>query len=142
MYGIKELEEKWDDNTFVIDNEKEEILRKLNESQHYDHAKLLALQFEACMNQEYNRNDKTRIDPQYKEKFRVIIANLKDESNHELRYKFLTGLITPSQLTKITEIELLNSEKRQERLEREKQYIKEHTLQETKEIIAKSHKVF
>lgn len=101
MYGVFEMQETLENKIEISDDEKK--ILGLNETQIFDFVKKITIEIEATIYMEHNKNSKFRILPEYVNRFRVILANLKDDSNYELRSKILMGQITPQILSKIDE---------------------------------------
>ena len=87
----------------ILVSELERKLSFLSDREQYELSRKLAIETEACIYINNNRNIKTKMDIDYKSKFRVILANLRDEKNTELRFKVLTNQITPQALSQFNE---------------------------------------
>ena len=84
----------------------------------------------------YNRD----VGPKYKNKYRTLVFNLKDEKNHGLFRKVVSGKISPRSLVAMTPEELANKELqqwRQAELKQDIEKIKQHEL----DLIARGGKV-
>lgn len=100
MYGIFELQEefeKYPDNLslqekkFIFANEIQDIVKRL------------VIEIETVIFCKLNLNNQFKLMPEYVNKIRVIVANLKDENNLELRRKILTGILTAELLVEVDE---------------------------------------
>jgi len=102
MYGFLEMQENQEKGVIEIPEEEKKILL-FTETQTYDYVKKISIEIEATIYMEHNKNNKFKIMPDYVNRFRVILGNLKDDSNYELRSKILTGQLTPQQISKLDE---------------------------------------
>lgn len=104
MYGFFEMQENFESQTDMSElSEEEKKILSLSETQIFDFVKKITIEIEATIYLEHNKNNRFKILPEYVNRFRVILANLKDDSNYELRSKILMGQITPQILSKIDE---------------------------------------
>lgn len=101
MYGFYEMQQN-NENKFDMSEEEKRILG-FNETQIFDFVKKIAIEIEATIYMEHNKNNRFKIMKEYLNRFRVILANLKDDSNYELRSKIIIGQMTPQILSKIEE---------------------------------------
>ncbi len=107
MYGFFEMQENFETKSNEISEEEKKILG-FSESQIFDYVKKITIEIEATIFMEHNKNNRFKIMTEYVNRFRVILANLKDDSNFELRSKILTGQMTPPILSKIDEKVIIN----------------------------------
>ncbi|KAG4305464.1 hypothetical protein PORY_001020 [Pneumocystis oryctolagi] len=72
----------------------------------------LALTIEYSMFKNFSIEEKGRyiLTPKYKERFRTLHFNLKDDKNPQLRARVVSGKITPQDLVHMTSEEMANSE--------------------------------
>ncbi|KTW26652.1 hypothetical protein T552_02661 [Pneumocystis carinii B80] len=71
-----------------------------------------ALMIEYSMFKDFSIEEKGKyiLTPKYKERFRTLHFNLKDDKNPQLRARVLSGQITPNDLVHMTSEEMANSE--------------------------------
>ena len=96
------MQENFETKSEEFTEEAKKILG-FTESQIFDYVKKITIEIEATIFMEHNKNNRFKIMTEYVTRFRVILANLKDDSNFELRLKILTGQMTPPILSKIDE---------------------------------------
>ena len=101
MYGFFEMQETCEGKSEITEEEKKII--NFNETQTFDYIKKISIEIEATIFMEHNKNNKFKILPEYVNRFRVILANLKDDTNYELRSKIIIGQMSPQLLSKIDE---------------------------------------
>lgn len=88
----------------------------------------------------YFSNSK-KTDSNYKKKLRSLVFNLNNPENTELRFKVISGEITPEKLSKMSIEELAPSKLKKSRNELHNKYLKEQVIKkEDIKLIAKNHK--
>lgn len=100
MYGFFEMQELQEKGEI---SEEEKKILTYSEQQIFDYVKKIAIEIEATIYVEHNKNNKFKIMPEYVNRFRAILGNLKDDSNYELRSNILIGVMTPQLMSKIEE---------------------------------------
>lgn len=116
----------------------------------YKQANLKAMAIETNLYQAFNsqgsyirgRGFGFQVSHEYKEKFRTLAMNMKDDKNTELRLKIIFGVLTPKQLCLLSEADLMTSQEKRALAKQKAQYLKDHTLindDETKIIMKVKH---
>lgn len=97
-----EIQEDFEKNPDLIPKEEKQWL-SMNDNQLMDSIKKMTIEIETIIFCKHNKNTSYKILPEYINRIRAILANLKDENNSELRRKILTGQMTAHILSEIDE---------------------------------------
>ena len=96
MYGVEELKEHIKNRVrkgfFTESLQPENKLSQLNEKESIEFVKKKALDLEATVFHHFHKGKPQReVDSKYSSKIRILLMNMKNEINFELRHKIITG---------------------------------------------------
>ena len=79
----------------------------------------------------HNKGETYEINREYRSQMDLVLNNLKDELNFQLKRKIINRTFQPIQIATAAEIDLCTTAKREEILEKQKRYIAEFTVEKS-----------